>query len=411
MNKLKISMTNKIMLSMVLGVVIGFIFGKEILIFKLMGTLFLRLIQMSIVLLVMGQVIEAVGVVNTKSLGKLGIKTIIVFMTSSLIAAIYGVLFGVVFKPGLGISGEVISKDVAVGDIGSIYDIIIGFFPSNIMSSLANSNIVQVIVFSIVFGIAISYINSDFIEKNEKNIVLEYIVQFNKIILKMIMLVMNLAPLGIVALVATTIGKLGIKVIIPLIKYLLVYGFATFTFLILWILLISIYCKLSIKKIIKKITRMSMMAIATTSSAVTLPTALKDSEERLGIKERVSKLVMPLGMSLNSNGAAMHMAITIITISQIYGVNYSFQQYLYIAVLSTLASLANAVVPGAGLVSLSIVVPQMGLPVASIAIFAGVEWFVGMLRTILNVDSDVFSALVVAKSENEINYEIFNEDN
>ena len=154
-------------------------------------------------------------------------------------------------------------------------------------------------------------------------------------------------------------------------------------------------------------TQMSLMALATTSSAVTLPTEMKDAREKLGISERVTKLVLPLGMTLNSNGSAMHMAFTVVTIAQIYGIQYSGGQYLYVAALAAMVSLANAVVPGAGLVSLAIVVPQMGLPVEVIALFAGVEWFVGMLRTILNVDSDVFTALIVAKSENGINYDLY----
>lgn len=275
-----------------------------------------------------------------------------------------------------------------------------GFMPSNIM---------EAIIFSIIFGIALSYLSSN--KDNSENVVLKAIIEFNKIIIKMIMLIMELAPIGVFCLLASTVGKLGIDVIIPLLKYLIVYGIATFTFLIIWILVIGFYCKLNILTLIKKMTRMTMMALATISSAVTLPTALKDTEERLGIKQKVSKLVLSLGMSLNSNGSAMHMAITVIMISQIYGVNYTFSDYVYIAVLTTLSSLANAVVPGAGLVSLAIVVPQMGLPLESIALFAGVEWFVGMLRTILNVDSDVFSAFIVAKSENEIDYEIFNQNN
>jgi Na+/H+-dicarboxylate symporter len=153
---------------------------------------------------------------------------------------------------------------------------------------------------------------------------------------------------------------------------------------------------------------MSIMSLATTSSAITLPLAIEDSQKRLGIGDRITKLVLPLGMSLNSNGSAMHMAITVITIAQIYGIEYASEKIIYIGIISALISLANAVVPGAGLVSLAIIIPQMGLPLESIALFAGVEWFVGMLRTILNVTSDVFTAVLVASSEDEIDYVIFN---
>ena len=127
----------------------------------------------------------------------------------------------------------------------------------------------------------------------------------------------------------------------------------------------------------------------------------------VGVSDYVTNLVLPMGMPLNSNGAAMHMALTVITISQIYGVQYGIGHYLYIGLMATLLSLANAVAPGADLVSLAIIVPQVGLPIESIAIFAGVGWFVGALRTILNVDSDIFSAILVADSENELDRELF----
>jgi Na+/H+-dicarboxylate symporter len=149
--------------------------------------------------------------------------------------------------------------------------------------------------------------------------------------------------------------------------------------------------------------------LATTSSAITLPIAMEESQNKLGLSSRITNLVLPLGMSLNSNGSAMHMAITVMTIAQMYQINFDGIQMVTVAVTATFVSLANAVVPGAGLVSLAIIVPQLGLPIESIALFAGVEWFVGMLRTILNVNSDVYSALLIAKSADELDYRVFNQ--
>ena len=154
---------------------------------------------------------------------------------------------------------------------------------------------------------------------------------------------------------------------------------------------------------------MTIMALATTSSAITLPVAMEEAQHKLGLSSRITNLVLPLGMSLNSNGSAMHMAITVMTIAQMYQMPFDLIQMITVAVTATFVSLANAVVPGAGLVSLAIVVPQLGLPIESIAIFAGVEWFVGMLRTILNVNSDVYSAMIIAKSADELDYQIFNQ--
>jgi proton glutamate symport protein len=401
----KVNMTVQIMIAMVLGVVVGTLFKEKVQGIKLLGDIFLRLIQMSIILLVMGQIIEAVGSLNPKELGKQGIKVIIIFLVTSFLAASFGMLMGIMLKPGAGIDLSSLSSGVKIdtSTIGTVSDTVLGFFSTNVIKSMADGVIVQAIIFAILFGVALSYMR---IEK-ENSKLLEIVVEFNKVILGMISIIMKIAPIGIFSLIASTIGKVGVEVILPLSKYLGIYGLATFIYLAISFVIVSIYCKIHIGKLIKGMTQMSLMALATTSSAVTLPTEMKDAREKLGIGERVTKLVLPLGMTLNSNGSAMHMAFTIVTISQIYGVTYSGAQYLYIAALATLVSLANAVVPGAGLVSLAIIVPQMGLPIEAIALFAGVEWFVGMLRTILNVDSDTFTALIIAKSDNEIDYDVY----
>ena len=215
-------------------------------------------------------------------------------------------------------------------------------------------------------------------------------------------LIMYFAPIGVFSLISSTIASFGLEIILPLIKYLVVYGLATLLFLLLWLFVISARVKVSVFLLIKKITEVSMMAIATVSSAVSLPLAIKTARDKLGVDEKTTSLVVPLGMPLNSNGAAMHMAITVIAVAQMYNISYDFNQMIYIAVLATLSSLANAVVPGASLVSLAIIIPQVGLPTESIAMFAGVDYLVGMLRTILNVDSDIFTSVLVANSENTL---------
>lgn len=401
----KVNMTFQIMIAMVLGVIFGVIGKEKVQGIKILGDIFLRLIQMSIIVLVMGQIIEAVGELNPKELGKKGVKVIGIFFASSFFAAVFGIFFAQIFKPGLGLQLSSITNNVTIekSSMGTISDTILGFFSSNIFNSMANGVIAQVIVFSLLFGLALSYYRSE----NENSKLIDSIVEFNKVILKMVSLIMRIAPIGIFALISSTIGKSGIGVILPLSKYLGIYAVATALYLLAFFIISAVYCRINLFKLIKGMTEMSLMALATTSSAVTLPTEMKDAKEKLGISESVTKIVLPLGMTLNSNGSAMHMAFTIVTIAQIYGANYNMSQFVYIAALATLISLANAVVPGAGLVSLAIIVPQLGLPLEAIALFAGVEWFVGMLRTILNVDSDTLTALIVARSEREIDYDVY----
>lgn len=390
------------MAAMVVGVVFALVLDRSVPALELVGQVFLRLIQMSIILLVMGQIIEAVGSINPRESGKIGLKTIVVFLVSTLLAAGFGLLMTGWIQPGGSIDLERINQgaDVAAGQDLSVFDTVLSFFTSNVINSMANGVIVQVIVFAILFGLSLSLVNQNGGESG--SVVLGFVREFNQVIMMLVKLVMTLAPIGVFALVASSIGAYGIDMILPLAKYLGTFALATVIFLAGWVLVVALYTRISVRHLIYGVSRMSMLALATTSSAVTLPTEMQDAEERLGIGKEISRIVLPLGVSLNSNGAAMHMAITIFTIAQLYGVTYGMNDYIYIVVLATFASLANAVVPGAGLVSLSIVVPQMGLPLESIAIFAGVEWFVGMLRTITNVDSDTFAAMLVAKSENRL---------
>ncbi|WPJ90642.1 dicarboxylate/amino acid:cation symporter [Facklamia hominis] len=395
--KYKFGLTTIIFISLVLGILFGIFFPSIIVNFKFLGDIFLNLIQMNIILLVMGQIIEAIGKLEIHKIGRIGGKTVVIFAVSSLLAAVWGIVFGVILKPGSGV--EVISNEaITAGSQQSFQDIITSFFPRNIFAAMTEGSVVQVIVFSIFIGLAISIHNS----KKNSNAFIPAIENFNSVIMEAINLIMYFAPIGVFSLISSTIASFGLEIIVPLIKYLVVYGLATLLFLLLWLFVISARVKVSIFLLIKKLTEVSMMAIATVSSAVSLPLAIKTARDKLGVDEKTTSLVVPLGMPLNSNGAAMHMAITVIAVAQMYSISYDFNQLIYIAVLATLSSLANAVVPGASLVSLAIIIPQVGLPTESIAMFAGVDYLVGMLRTILNVDSDIFTSVLVANSENTL---------
>ena len=401
-NKKKVGMTTWIMIGVVLGALYGLLVPANPLItniLKTVGQIFLRLIQMSIILLVMGQIIQAVGGLKMNQLGKIGYKTMLIFFGSSFLAAVWAVIFGYVMKPGTGVDMTAIQATTTVEATKvTIWDTLVNFIPSNAIKAMADGNTMQALIFALFFGISLSFLNS----KEGGSKLYDLVKEFNAVILRIITMVMKIAPFGVFALIASSIASYGIKVVIPLAKYLGVFAIIDFTFLAIYILIVSFITKVRISDILRGISRMSMMAVATGSSAVTLPIAMQDVENRLGVGKKVSRIMMPLGVTLNSNGAAIHMVITLITISQMYAIPFSGSNILYMVILCTLASVANAVVPGAGIVSLTIVVPQMGLPLESIALFAGVEIFVGMLRTILNVDGDALASMIVAKSENMI---------
>lgn len=400
----KMSMTNQVMLATVLGIAIGFVFQDKIEFLKIVGDLFLRLIQMSVVVLIMGAVIEAVGGLEAKELGKIGLKVFIWFIGSTILAAAIGVLFGLVMKPGVGLTFKELDVAKIQSSTESLHDIIVDFIPKNIVEAMAQANMIQVIMFSLLFGLALSLIRNE--GKNRQ--LLELISSFNNVVLKMVFLIMKLAPIGVFCLIAPVIGSIGTGVLVTLMKFLLTLGISAVLFLIIWLIITAVYCKVSLKKLIQNMWRMSLVAFTTTSSAVTLPIQIEDCKEKLGISDRISKLVIPLGMTLNSNGLALFLSLSIITFAQFYNIQMGIGELVKAVLLSTLACLGTVVVPGGGLVALATVMPMLNLPTESIALLAGIDWFSGMFRTLLNVDADTTVALIIAADEKELDYDIFN---
>lgn len=400
----KLSMTNQIMIAMIAGMVVGLIIGPSIAPIKVIGDIFLCLIQMSVVVLIMGAVIEAVGSLNPKELGKLGGKIFAWFMGLTALAAALGIGLGYIIKPGSGLNIDMGKSAIAASE-QKITDMIVGFFPSNIIESMAKANMIQVIVFSILFGLSLSIIG----KQKKDNVILNFISNFNVAILNVVKMVMKLAPLGIFALLAWVTGTIGLKVIIPLAKFLAAMGIGTIVYMVFLIIMSSTYVKVSPAKLAKKLWKMTVVAFTTTSSAITLPTKMEDSEVKIGVSKRISRLVNPLGMALNSNGLSLYLALACITLAQFYGLDMSIAELIKIVVLSSLSCLGTVVVPGGGLVALAIVLPSMGLPPESIALLAGIDWFSGMFRTVLNVDGDALVSMMIAADEKELDYDIFND--
>ncbi len=397
------SITTLIVISMILGVVAGFFIGEPMNQIKFIGDIFFRLIQMGIVPFVMCTIITAVGSLDAKALSGYGLKGIAWFAGSSLLAAAVGVVLAVVMQPGAGIEAPTAEVAYEASNV-TLQDTLTGFFSSNIVSSMGSGAMVPCIVFAIALGLACSGWRQT---HDGECLVFDVCSQMAALILNIIRKVMTISPIGIFCYVGAMIGTLGIEVLIPVAKYLLVMFIADVIIFAVWLAVIFIRTGYNPIKLIKLMWPMSALALGTVSSAVTLPTALEDAKSKLGVDEEVANLLLPLGMPLNSPGAAIHLAVTGITIAQIYGITFGTGQLFYVLMISFLLSLANAVSPGASLVSMTMIVPQLGLPMEAIAIFAGLEYPTGALRTILNVDGDVYAAIMVSASEGNLHKEIF----
>ncbi|WP_291292901.1 dicarboxylate/amino acid:cation symporter [Enterococcus sp.] len=400
----KISLTNQIMVATILGIFWGVClpsFGDQL---QVIGDIFLRLIQMSVVVLVMGSVIEAVGKLDPKELGGIGRKVFLWFTGSTIVAAVVGLLFALILKPGTGIDRNTLGTAETMASVDTLEDLILNFIPVNIIQAMVEQNMIQVIIFSLLFGFSLSLIK----DEKKNSLFLDLITSFNHVLLKMISLIMKLAPLGIFGLVASLVQDTGIRVLSMLVNFLFTFAVASFVFLFFWFVLTAFYCKVSFIRLIKNMWRVSVISFTTTSSAVSLPFQIEDGKEKLGISDRINKLVMPLAMTLNSNGLALFLSLAMVTIAQTYHIHLGFADFLQIILLSALACLGTIVVPGGGLVTLATVLPMVGLPTESIALLAGIDWFSGMFRTLLNVVPDMTVAMIVAHDEDQLDYEVFN---
>ena len=400
--------TTAMAIATVAGIVAGVVFGSVMTDIKFIGDIFFRLIQMGIVPFVMCLIVEAIGSLSLRQLSNIGLKAVLLFLLTSFLAAVFGMLLGVVFHPGAGLSNSALvlnaTTDVQATQT-SWQDTLTNFFPSNIISSVAQGSVVQCIVFSVFLGVAIVLHR----EKTGKDgVVFTWVCELSQLLLGIIKIVMNAAPIGIFAYVSASIGALGFDMLIPIAKYIVVLAFGVAAFLLAFFFITAFICRLSPFKLIKKMGRTMLFAATTISSAVTLPIEMEDCKEKVGLDREVANLVLPLGVSLNSNGSALHMALTAMFVSQMYGMDFSGASLITVVLISFALSMATAAAPGASLISLTMLIPALGLPLDAIAILGGLEYLVASTRTTLHVVGDALCALIVAKSQDGIDYDFFN---
>ena len=217
---------------------------------------------------------------------------------------------------------------------------------------------------------------------------------------------LNIAPIGIFCYVSSMVASVGMSVLVPLAKYFLVMAFGMVIMFVAYLFVCGAYCKVNPLKLGAKMGRMLVTAFTTISSAVTLPTAMEDAKKKIGIREDVCDVLLPLGVPLNSNGVAIHMTVDALCIAQLYGITFGPSDFLTCWLICTMISFVNAATPGASLVSLTMMIPALGLPMEAIGIFGGLEYPTGATRTPLNVTGDVFAAMLVAGPDG-IDHDIF----
>lgn len=384
----------QLIIAFVLAIIVGSIFGEDTKVVQPLGDLFLRLIKFIIVPLILSTII--VGVTSSgdvKKLGRLGGKTISYFLITSFIAVAIGLLAGYIFSPGSGVdvSG---GEEVVATETEGVVQTLLNIIPTNPIESLVNADMLQIIFFAIFIGIGLILVGE------RAKPVDQFFDGFAEIMYKITGIVMLIAPLGIFGLLAPIVGAHGISVLLPLLKLIVAMVVACLVHMIVvYASAVKTLGKMNPLHFFKGIFPAAMVAFSTSSSAGTLPVTMKNTEENLGVSKETSSFVLPLGATINMDGTAIYQGITVIFIAQYFGYSLTFAQIMTVVLIATLASIGTAGVPGAGLIMLTMVLTAVNLPLEGIALIAGIDRILDMMRTTVNIIGDSSASVIVDRSE------------
>ena len=405
----KIGLSTQVGIGMLLGFGVGLIFGDKVSFLEFFGKAFIKLILVVIIPLVFASLtIGLTSIPNFKKFGRIGIKTVIVFILGISLAILISFGCALLLKPGKTFNlaeKESLIKDykpVTLQKIEktkekpSFSEIILDFIPSNPIKSAAEGHLLQIIVFTILFGISLNKIPKEYSEA-----ILKVISAINKSMIVILNWILKLAPFGVFALIAPITGKLGFSIIFSLLKYTLVFLIAIILQLgIVYTFPLQFISGLNSLKFFKAIRPAQLIAFGTTSSLATLPVSMKCAED-MGISNEVKSFVLPLLATLYRDGTGIYQVVSVIFLVQIYNVNFSLKVFLITFFLVLIGAITTASVPAGGFINLTIILSSIGVPLEGLALILGVERILDMLRTTVNVTGQLTWTTFVASSEGE----------
>lgn len=336
---------------------------------------------------------------------RIGLKTFFIYLFTTAIAIAIGLTFGIVFEPGTGVSLEAATA-VQAKTAPALIDTFLNIITKNPVASLADGKILQIIFFAIMLGISINLSG----EKGKP--VAKFFSSFSEVMFKMTEIVISFAPFGVFGLMAWVSASYGMDVLLGLGKVILCVYLACIVHVLFTMGgTLKFLAGLNPVKFFKGIISAQSVAFTTTSSSGTLPMTTKNTVDNLGVSKPVASFVLPLGATINMDGTALYQGVCAMFVAQAFGIDLTVGQYMTIILTSTLASIGTAGVPGAGLIMLSLVLASVGLPLEGIAIIAGIDRILDMARTTVNVTGDAMVSVLIAKSEGELNEDIYNGGN
>ena len=395
--KKKLSLATKTFIGFGLGIVIGLVFGEKATIVKPLGTIFLNMIKMIVVPMVFFSITAGVASLgDLKKLRNIGVKAVGLYALTSALCVGLGLIMANIINPGKGFDLTALSQstDYEAQAMPSIIDTLIDMFPSNIFTSFTNTNMLQIIVFSVFLGVALIMMGK------EGERLLAGVQSCANAMYKITAIVMEFSPIGVCALLADSVGAYGLKIFGPLGKLILtVYASDVILVLLMYIPMVALLAKFPVKKWLQGIWKVWVVTASTTSSSGSLPITTSVTNDEFGVSSELSSFSLPLGATINMNGGCIYYAAAIVMTAQIYGMNLTPSALVNIIISTVLVAMGCPGVPGGAIIMTTILLTNMGLPLEIVGLIAGIFRLIDMANTTFNVTGDVVTTMVVARSE------------
>jgi len=397
----------KISIGLLAGIIAGWLLGSKASYLEPFGEAFIRLITMVVVPLIFASLtVGAASLGDLKKLGRIGVKSLGYFILTTAVALVIGIFLATLLQPGVGLSEDTktellqnyhgdAQERIQSARKPNLVNILLYMIPTNPLSAMAKGEMLAIIFFALVFGVTLSLI-----PKEKAQPMVGLMESLNEIMMKIVQLVMHIAPYGVFALMASIVGQFGPGIILLLGKYAMVVLLALLIHLtVTYSLLVVTLGRLNPLTFFRAIFEAQLIAFGTSSSNATLPVTMNCCQKNLNISKEVSSFVLPLGATVNMDGTALYQGVAAIFIAQIYGMDLTFADQLLIVLTATLSSIGAAGVPGAGMITLTLVLRSVGIPLTGIALILGVDRILDMCRTAVNITGDASCALFIDRSE------------
>ncbi len=417
--KKKLDLSTKIFASLIIGALCGVAlhylvpqssFRDDVIIegvFYVIGQGFIRLMQMLVVPLVFCSLIcGSMAIGDTKTLGKVGIKTVLFYLFTTTLAVTVALTVASIINPGIGVTMDNVSKsDITIADKQPFKEILLNIIPKNPVESLANADMLPIIVFALFVGIMLAKLGS------KASTVANFFSEFNNIMMEMTMAVMGVAPIGVFCLIARTFANIGFDAFVPMLKYMLAVILALFIQCFgVYQILLFIFTRLNPLKFVKKFFPVMNFAFTTATSNATIPLSIETLNKKMGVSKKISSFTIPLGATVNMDGTSIMQGVAVIFIAQVYGMPLTISDLITVVATATLASIGTAGVPSVGLITLAMVLQSVGLPTEGIALIMGIDRILDMLRTAVNITGDAVCTTIVSYQEKALDKDVFNQN-